>query len=106
MPLDLEEAVREFGGNRELVGTVVGKFLDQAESQVQVLNDALDRQDRETLRQEGHKIRGGAANLTAMPLAEAAESLERIALSGSFAEVSEQVARLKEEFDRLKQFML
>jgi two-component system, sensor histidine kinase and response regulator len=105
VPLDLEEAVREFGGDRELVVTVIGKFLDKAEAQVQVLNDALDQQDRETLRQEAHKIRGGAANLTAVPLAQAAEKLERIAPSGSFAEAVEQVAQLKQEFDRLKQFM-
>ena len=105
VPLDLEEAVREFGGNRELVVTVIEKFLDKAESQVQVLNDALDQQDRETLCQEAHKIRGGAANLTAMPLALAAEKLENIAPSGSFAEAVEQVAQLKQEFDRLKRFM-
>ena len=104
-PLDLEEAVREFGGNRELVVTVIGKFLDKAEGQIQALNDALDQQDRETLRKEAHKIRGGAANLTAMPLARAAEGLEKIAPSGSFAEAAEQVARLKQEFDRLRQFI-
>jgi two-component system sensor histidine kinase/response regulator len=105
VPLDLEEAVREFGGNRELVVTVIAKFLDKAEAQVQILNNALDQQDRETLRQEAHKIRGGAANLTAMPLARAAEGLEKMAPSGAFADLVEQVARLKQEFDRLKQFM-
>jgi len=105
MPLDFEEAVREFGGDRELVVTVIGTFLDKAAAQVQVLNDALDQQDRETLRQEAHKIRGGAANLTAMALAQTAENLENIAQSGTLTEAAEQVVQLKQEFDRLKQFI-
>lgn len=104
-PLDLEEAVREFGGNRELVNTVIGKFLDKAESQIQLLKEALEKQDSETLRKEAHKIRGGASNLTAMQLAMAAERLEKLARSGKLDEAAEQLAELEKEFNRLKQFV-
>lgn len=104
-PLDLEEAVREFGGNRELVNTVIGKFLDKAESQIQLLKKALEKQDSETLRKEAHKIRGGASNLTAMQLAMAAERLETLAQSGKLDEAAEQLVQLEKEFDRLRQFV-
>ncbi len=104
-PLDFEEAVREFGGNRELFNTVIGKFLDKAESQIQLLKEALEKQDSETLRKEAHKIRGGAGNLTAMQLAMAAERLEKLAQSGKLDEAAEQLAQLEKEFDRLRQFV-
>ncbi len=104
-PLDLEEAVREFGGNRELVNTVIDKFLDKAESQIQLLKEALEKQDSETLRKEAHKIRGGASTLTAMQLAMAAERLEKLALSGKLDEAAEQLTELEKEFNRLKQFV-
>ena len=104
-PLDFEEAVREFGGNRELFNTVIGKFLDKAESQIQLLKEALEKQDSETLRKEAHKIRGGAGNLTAMQLAMAAERLEKLAQSGKLDEAAEQLVQLEKEFDRLKQFV-
>jgi two-component system, sensor histidine kinase and response regulator len=105
VPLDLEEAVREFGGNRELVNSVIEKFLDMAESQIKVLKEALKKQDNETIRKEAHKIRGGAANLTAMSLSMVAEKLEGIAQTGTRDEIEEQLILLEEEFDKLKQFV-
>jgi len=104
-PLDFEEAVAEFGGNRELVNTVIGKFLGKANTQIQLLKEALEKQDTETLRKEAHKIRGGAGNLTAMQLAMAAERLEKLAQSGKLDEAAEQLTELEKEFNRLKQFV-
>lgn len=102
---DLEDAVREFGGNRELVVTIIEKFLDTAGTEIQTLNDALDQEDREALRKEAHRIRGGAANLTAMAMARVAEKLEKMAPGASVDELAEQVTCLEQEFDRLGQVM-
>jgi len=104
-PFDFEEAVREFGGNRELVSSVIEKFLDKAEEQIQILKEALEKQDNETIRKEAHKIRGGAANLTAMSLSVVAEKLEGLAQTGTLDEIAEQLILIEKEFDKLKQFV-
>lgn len=105
-PLDIEQAVDEFGGKRELVNTLIDKFLSKADEQIRILNEAKEKQDNETVRKEAHKIRGSAATLMAMPLALSAENLEKVAQSGMLDEIAEQLAILENEFDRLKQFVL
>ncbi len=104
-PFDFEEAIREFGGNRDLVSTVMDKFISKVEEQIQILKEALKRQDSETIRKEAHKIRGGAANLTAMSLAMSAEKLEGLAQKGASDEIAEHLVQLEKEFDKLKQFV-
>jgi CheY-like chemotaxis protein len=104
-PLDFELAVEEFGGKKEVVVDVICKFIDQAQAQIQGLKDALEKQDCETLRTEAHRIRGGAANLTALPLARAAENLEEIAGSNLIDQAHEKVEELEQEFVRLKNFV-
>jgi HPt (histidine-containing phosphotransfer) domain-containing protein len=100
-PIDLDEATREFGGDREMVEMVVGGFLDDAKGQVVSLREAVRNGDTETLRREAHKIKGGAANLTAYPLAAAARELEELAKTGRVAEAQTSLDQLEYRFDEL-----
>ncbi len=102
-PLDFTEALRQFNGKQEILSKIITKFLAAVESQIHGLDEALEKGDRETLRREAHKIRGGAANLTALALAAAAEALEEIAPSGTPESIAEQLVELKRQFEQLKQ---
>ncbi len=82
-PMDYDDAVREFGGNGELLDKVLTRFLQQAGAQMKMLNDAIETRDFDTLKAEAHKLKGGAANLTANALAEAARTLDEHIKAGN-----------------------
>ena len=102
-PLDFADALRQFRGKQEILVKTINKFLAAAETQIRVLDEAVEKGDREILYQEAHKIRGGAASLTAMPLAAAAQALEEIALAGTSESIAEQLVELKSRYAQLKQ---
>jgi HPt (histidine-containing phosphotransfer) domain-containing protein len=104
-PFDFEMAVEEFGGNSEVVSSLIEKFIEEAETQIKNITDALEGQDNETMRKEAHKIRGAAGNLVAMPLSLAAENLEELVKSGDIDNAAEKVKELQEEFMRLKEYV-
>jgi len=70
-----------------------------------LLREAIASEDAEVVRREAHKIHGGAANLTAMPLAAAAERLELLGESGDLAEAPEALDKFEERFQELKRFV-
>ena len=72
----LDEALGVFLGNRELLVRLVGKFLEQTRSALDGLDHALETQNLPALQAGAHSLKGSAANLTARPLAQAAEALE------------------------------
>jgi HPt (histidine-containing phosphotransfer) domain-containing protein len=102
--MNWEEASREFGGNCALLGAAVSQFLAHMEAQTLLLREALAAEDCEALRREAHKIRGGAANLTAAPLAAAAERLESLAELGDCREAAGAVTAIETGFQELKRF--
>ena len=104
-PLDHDEAVEQFGGNRALLHTVTDRFLRDLETVIPRLREAIARQDAEVVRREAHKIRGAAASLTAMPLAAAAERLESLGETSELSRAGEALDVFEEEFQRLRRFV-
>ena len=74
-----DEALAVFLGNRELLFQLIQKFLRQSLVALDNLDRAWEAHDTATLRAEAHALRGSSANLTARPLAQAAEALEQAA---------------------------
>jgi PAS domain S-box-containing protein len=103
-PIDYEEAVEELLGDRELVNSLVAEFLERIEGDIQMLRDALAREELDTLRKTAHRLRGGAGSLRAMPLSQAAGELESAAESGSLEEARKRLAVLEAEHQRLKEY--
>ncbi len=104
-PLDYDEALSEFGGNRSLLHTVLKQFSDSLKSQVPVLKSAFEQSDAETVRREAHRIRGGAANLCAVLLSEIAARLEMAAESGNLPAAEPYVAEFQCECNRVQRFI-
>jgi HPt (histidine-containing phosphotransfer) domain-containing protein len=103
-PMDLEQAVNEFEGDKELLGEVLKEFVDNVLRQIETIREALQRGDAEVVRREAHSIKGGASNLTARQLAETALELETLAKSGSIVEGRDNLDRLVDESDRLRRY--
>jgi PAS domain S-box-containing protein len=101
-PIDFPQALQEFSGNKRLLSNILNQFIKQVESQLPLLNKAIQDNDSETLWKEAHKIRGGAANLSALPLTKAAERLENAGKSGRVDAAKEILEEFEKEFNRLK----
>ncbi len=98
---DFSRAIREFEGNRELVLEIIDEFIIEAGKQLETVQTAVQREDGETVRKEAHSIKGGAANITALALSDAAYNLEVLGQEGNFVEAAEAVGLLEKELNCL-----
>ncbi len=76
-PIEYDQAVEEFGGEEKILDEVIKDFIETVDLQLQQIKEALDQKDMITVKREAHKIKGGASNLVAMPLSNAAAKLEK-----------------------------
>jgi PAS domain S-box-containing protein len=104
-PLNLQEAIMEFGGDENMFREIAGNFIQNVEKQIVIIKQALIDKNAEVLKQEAHRMKGGAANLTAMPLSDAAMALEKISRANQLEGAENIVNKIISEFFRLKDFM-
>jgi HPt (histidine-containing phosphotransfer) domain-containing protein len=104
-PINLEKAIDEFGGDKELLAEVISGFTAKVIEQIGTIREALSCGDAETVRNEAHTIKGGAANLTAENLAKSAFDLESKAKSGELDGAGEILDNLEREFNLLLQYI-
>jgi HPt (histidine-containing phosphotransfer) domain-containing protein len=104
-PIDLETALDEFLWQKEDLKLVLEGFVANVNAQVETMRRAIADGDIGVIRREAHKIKGGAANLTAEKLSNIALELESIAVSGALEGSSEVLMRLDKELQRLEKYL-
>ena len=104
---DYAAALSEFDGDEGLLATVMTGFTRNVEAQLPRMAEALETGDKETIRKEAHKIRGGAANLTANEIAGYAAQLETLAGDGTsdVASLRGPYGQLQKAYNRLKEYL-
>ncbi len=105
VPIDFEKAVAEFDGMRELVTEVLEEFLQLAAGQVEEMLAAVAQGDLKLLAREAHTIKGGAANVHAVPVSHAARQIEESAARQDLAALQQDVGLLDQELRRLKEYL-
>ncbi|TVQ40593.1 MAG: response regulator [Spirochaetaceae bacterium] len=98
---DVESAVDSFMGKRDVVARVVAAFIARVQERFPLMDDAADRTDYDTLHAEAHAIKGGAWNLSAVKLGNAAAAVEEAAgrqLPAAADELYAELRRAYEEF--------
>lgn len=78
LPIDMARALDEFDNDTDFLNEVLGEFLEHVEEQLPLIRTAVGTQDFDIIEKQGHAIKGGAANLTAMNLSRAAFELEKV----------------------------
>ena len=104
-PIDLDGAIREFGG-REIVARLTAQFLEHADTHLAALRTAIESVEREALRQAAHAIKGAAATLEAAPLAQRAAELETASATAEQAKLRSLLESLEMELQRLNQYAM
>jgi len=97
----MDEALRTFLGNRDLLIRLLDRFLEQTATAIEQMEALVAARDAEGLRAAAHALKGSAANLTARPLSQAAEALERAAKEGTLESASPLVQALRQSYDGL-----
>ena len=105
LPLDLDRALDEFMGEKDILIGVLQEFVKNATVQIDTIRRAAGTAGYEVMASEAHAIRGGAANLTADALAHIASDLENAAEARQPNLTFELADKLEQEFNCLKQYI-
>ncbi|GAA5217307.1 ATP-binding protein [Corallincola platygyrae] len=104
--LNMERLMEEFLDDVDMVNTTLSQFANMLPEQLTQMKNALADGELETVRAEAHKIKGGAANLTADRLAVVAKVLEQESnagnadkVAGALDELAVQIALLDQEIE-------
>jgi CheY-like chemotaxis protein/HPt (histidine-containing phosphotransfer) domain-containing protein len=76
------EVLARVGGDRALLAEISRLFVEDAPRHLQMIREALDAGDGESLRRAAHGLKGAAANFDAEGVVSAARMLEEIGRSG------------------------
>lgn len=105
VPINLEEALYEFNNNKKLLDTVIKKFIELTEIQLEEIAKFQKQKDYESIQFNVHKIRGGAANLCIDSLSELAGITEEGCKEDNFEFINNSLLNLVEGFSRLKKYL-
>ncbi|MFA5902980.1 MAG: PAS domain S-box protein [Desulfobacula sp.] len=105
LPMDIPKALEEFENDEDFLNDVVAEFLDNVGHQIDIIRSAIAAKDFETIQKQGHAIKGGAANLTAMKLSEAAFTLEKKGEERVPDHLGVALTRLVSEYETLCRFI-
>ena len=103
--MDLQRATDEFMGDEMLVKNTTIMFVEQCQRQLLLIKQGIADENFQLLNSESHKIKGAAANLTALDLAHAASCLEQVSQGESKQQINKLIALLAYEINRLQVFI-
>lgn len=79
---------------------LVESFIRDGQQRLQALSQALQGQDRETLRAQAHSFKGSSSNLGAIQVCEHCLALETLAMEGDLAQAQTRLSALERDFKK------
>ena len=76
-PIDFAALLDMLGGEKQIVASLLSKFVEELTSDLAASEQAVVDHDAEALRQIAHRVKGTSANLQALMLSAAARELEQ-----------------------------
>jgi CheY-like chemotaxis protein len=104
-PIDIERTVAEFMGKTDLLAEVLKTFKTRVRTQINHIKQHLSGNNFSPISSEAHAIKGGAGNLGAFNLSQAAAELEEAADEESSARANAATQDLEKEFHRLVRYL-
>jgi len=95
-----EDLLMRLMGDRQLAGVVVQAFLEDAPSQLSMLQKRLDEGDADGIRSQAHTLRGASGTVAAENLCALAEAMEVAGRAGRLDQCGEFLPRVVAEFHR------
>jgi HPt (histidine-containing phosphotransfer) domain-containing protein len=92
---------RRLGNNDALIVELLDLFLDGYQSQLAAIQSAVAGRNLEGIRRSAHMLKGGASNLSASGVVDAAAALEHAAAQGRTGDLDPHFATLVLEIEQL-----
>ncbi len=105
-PVDFTEASRLFGNNTMVFNMALKNFLESASKNIiPDLNESFEIGNTRTLRQGAHKLKGGAASVTARKLSQLSGELEKRSDTGDEKELQKLIKDIEDEFELVQKYV-
>jgi CheY-like chemotaxis protein/HPt (histidine-containing phosphotransfer) domain-containing protein len=104
-PLDLKKALQEFMGKEGVLADVLRSFVTNGKECIKLAQEALLADDYKRIQSQAHKLGGGAANLTAQKLADAAFALENAVQHEKLFQVRPLLQEFEQEFCHFETYL-
>ncbi|MBF0573667.1 MAG: response regulator, partial [Desulfamplus sp.] len=104
-PINIDEAITDFMGDRELFMEAMEAFLEDLKTQVGFLYKALEDKNIEVIRIEAHSIKGGAGNVAARNLHKIAYELEKTAKANQSDQLFSMIEKLEKEVYKIEGYL-
>ncbi|MBI1824855.1 MAG: response regulator [Planctomycetes bacterium] len=102
-PINVQQALSNLGGDRELFQEVVAAFVESMPKQLVELQDAFVRVDLQRIRAIAHSLKGSASNICAERARHLAGEMEQLS-DADIARSTAFVTELKEQMRLLQEF--
>jgi two-component system, sensor histidine kinase and response regulator len=104
-PVDLGAFQRITDGDLVFAQELIAMFIVSGGQQLDDLSAAVEKNDRSAIASVAHTLKGASANIHAPSLKTLAERIEANSAAGDLATLQHGVVQLRQEFDRVKQFL-
>jgi HPt (histidine-containing phosphotransfer) domain-containing protein len=105
MPIDIEKAMEQMDGDRELFDDVVGVFVGTIPGLIDGLRAACADCDVDQVTAVAHNLKGASANVCAEPMHRAALRLEELGTQADFASIEAILAELDSHLEGLRAYV-
>ncbi len=103
--IDVEKALKRVMGDKAFLEDMVDHFIDKMPDHIRTLEEHLAHGDSEALSKEAHSLKGSAASLSVLRVADVALQLEQMGKEGQLNDGMEVIDRLASELENLKSFV-
>ena len=103
--LDRAAVLERLGGDEDMLQTFLDLLLQQADTDLPKLTEAVQQGDAGRVEHLAHSLKGAAASLSAERVRQAAYQLESIGRSGDLTSAEDALAQLRIEVDQLRPFL-
>jgi CheY-like chemotaxis protein len=104
-PIDLCKLNELIDGDRDFARDLAAAFVESGEQHLADMQSKAAGGNRDALAKAAHKLKGACANIHAHTLQAMVQRLESDSQTASTASLEAAVARLRQEFDRVRQFL-
>jgi two-component system sensor histidine kinase/response regulator len=104
-PLDCESLIDRFMGDWDFVQVILEKFHQQIGTDLEQLEQSLIEHNAERAALLAHRIKGAAANVSAVEVSRLAAELEAMGRDADLSQADDRLARIKVECRRLDDYV-
>ena len=103
--IEVSSALERIGGDKDFLKELLDLYIEDFSEQYPRLEEALGQKDFTAILELGHCLKGSSANLSLNHLREHAYRVEKAGEAGNLEDAQTAAAELKNEFERLKNYL-